>query len=116
MPLGIEVKVSTLNETLPHLMAGGEFFGVLAQYPGTIGRVHDLRPLVGMAHEKGAAFCVAADLLALTLLVPPGEWDADIVCGTTHRFGMPMGAGGPHAAYLACRDAFKRSPPGRRHR
>jgi len=113
VPLGIEVKVSTLNETLPHLMAGGEFFGVLAQYPGTTGRVHDLRPLVGMAHEKGAAFCVAADLLALTLLVPPGEWDADIVCGTTQRFGMPMGAGGPHAAYLACRDAFKRSLPGR---
>ncbi len=112
-PMDIEVKVSTLNETLPHLMASGEFFGVLAQYPGTTGRVHDLRPLVGMAHEKGAAFCVAADLLALTLLAPPGEWDADIVCGTTQRFGMPMGAGGPHAAYLACRDAFKRSLPGR---
>ncbi|MBN8749150.1 Glycine dehydrogenase (decarboxylating) [Xylophilus ampelinus] len=112
-PLGIELKVSTATETLPLLMAGGDFFGVLAQYPGTTGQVHDLRPLVGMAHEKGAAFCVAADLLALTLLTPPGEWDADIVCGSTQRFGMPMGAGGPHAAYLACRDAFKRSLPGR---
>ncbi|WP_225783078.1 aminomethyl-transferring glycine dehydrogenase [Xenophilus sp. Marseille-Q4582] len=112
-PLGIEVKVSTATETLPHLMANGEFFGALAQYPGTTGEVHDLRPLPGMAHAKDAAFCVAADLLALTLLVPPGEWDADIVCGSTQRLGMPMGAGGPHAAYLACRDAFKRSLPGR---
>lgn len=112
-PLGIEVKVSTAAETLPHLMAHGEFFGALAQYPGTTGKVHDLRPLPGMAHAKDAAFCVAADLLALTLLVPPGEWDADIVCGSTQRLGMPMGAGGPHAAYLACRDSFKRSLPGR---
>ena len=112
-PLGIEVRVSTMSETLPHLMASGEFFGVLAQYPGTTGVVHDLRPLAGHAHQCDAAFCVAADLLALTLLAPPGEWDADIVCGSTQRFGMPMGAGGPHAAYLACHDAFKRSLPGR---
>ncbi|RYF75438.1 MAG: glycine dehydrogenase (aminomethyl-transferring), partial [Comamonadaceae bacterium] len=113
VPLGIEVKVSTASETLPHLMASHEFFGALAQYPGTTGKVHDLRPLPGMAHAKDAAFCVAADLLALTLLTPPGEWDADIVCGNTQRLGMPMGAGGPHAAYLACRDSFKRSLPGR---
>ena len=73
-------------------MASGDFFGVLAQYPATTGMVHDLRPLAGHAHQCDAAFCVAADLLALTLLVPPGEWDADIVCGTTQRFGMPMGA------------------------
>ncbi|MDM0058020.1 aminomethyl-transferring glycine dehydrogenase [Variovorax fucosicus] len=112
-PLGIEIKVSTATETLPHLMASGEFFGALAQYPGTTGQVHDLRPLAGHAHAIGAALCVAADLLALTLLAPPGEWDADIVCGTTQRFGMPMCNGGPHAAYLACRDAFKRSLPGR---
>ncbi|WP_422096615.1 aminomethyl-transferring glycine dehydrogenase [Variovorax sp.] len=112
-PLGIEVKVSTASETLPHLMASGEFFGVLAQYPATTGHVHDLRPLAGHAHQYGAAFCVAADLLALTLLTPPGEWDADIVCGTTQRFGMPLCNGGPHAAYLACRDDFKRSLPGR---
>ncbi|WP_413763073.1 aminomethyl-transferring glycine dehydrogenase [Variovorax sp. Varisp41] len=112
-PLGIEVKISTASETLPHLMASGEFFGVLAQYPATTGHVHDLRPLAGHAHQYGAAFCVAADLLALTLLAPPGEWDADIVCGTTQRFGMPLCNGGPHAAYLACRDDFKRSLPGR---
>jgi glycine dehydrogenase len=112
-PLGIEVKVSTASETLPQLMAGGDYFGVLAQYPATTGQLHDLRPLAGQAHERQAAFCVAADLLALTLLVPPGEWDADIVCGTTQRFGMPMCNGGPHAAYLACRDEYKRSLPGR---
>ncbi|MDP9930463.1 aminomethyl-transferring glycine dehydrogenase [Variovorax paradoxus] len=112
-PLGIEVKVSTVSETLPHLMTSCEFFGVLAQYPATTGHVHDLRPLAGHAHQCDAAFCVAADLLALTLLAPPGEWDADIVCGTTQRFGMPLCNGGPHAAYLACRDEFKRSLPGR---
>nr|WP_315240052.1 aminomethyl-transferring glycine dehydrogenase [uncultured Albidiferax sp.] len=112
-PLGIEVQVSSALATLPQLMASGDFFGVLAQYPATNGMLHDLRPLVGVAHASGAAVCVAADLLALTLLVPPGEWDADIVIGTTQRFGVAMGNGGPHAAYMACRDAFKRSLPGR---
>ena len=112
-PLGIEVKVSTASETLPSLMSGGNYFGVLAQYPATTGSIHDLRPLAGQAHLDNAALCVAADLLALTLLAPPGEWDADIVIGNTQRFGMPMGNGGPHAAYLACRDDFKRSMPGR---
>jgi glycine dehydrogenase len=112
-PLGIEVKISTASSTLPQLMAEGDYFGVLAQYPATTGSVHDLRPLAGQAHVDGAALCVAADLLALTLLAPPGEWDADIVLGNTQRFGMPMGNGGPHAAYLACRDEFKRSLPGR---
>jgi len=112
-PLGIEIKVSTAAHTLPHLMADGNFFGVLAQYPGTTGHVHDLRPLAGHAHQCDAALVVAADLLALTLLTPPGEWDADIVCGTTQRLGMPLCNGGPHAAYLACRDAYKRSLPGR---
>ncbi|AYQ30210.1 MULTISPECIES: aminomethyl-transferring glycine dehydrogenase [unclassified Polaromonas] len=112
-PLGIEVKVSTASVTVPQLMAEGNYFGVLAQYPATTGSIHDLRPLAGQAHVDGAALCVAADLLALTLLTPPGEWDADIVLGNTQRFGMPMGNGGPHAAYLACRDEFKRSLPGR---
>ncbi|MGJ7504764.1 aminomethyl-transferring glycine dehydrogenase [Variovorax sp. ZT5P49] len=112
-PLGIEVKVSTVSETLPHLMVSGEFFAALAQYPATTGHVHDLRPLAGHAHQCDAALIVAADLLALTLLVAPGEFDADIVCGTTQRFGMPLCNGGPHAAYLACRDEFKRSLPGR---
>jgi glycine dehydrogenase len=112
-PLGIEVKVSTASSTVPQLMAAGDYFGVLAQYPATTGMIHDLRPLAGKAHTDNAALCVAADLLALTLLAPPGEWDADIVLGSTQRFGMPMGNGGPHAAYLACRDEFKRSMPGR---
>ena len=112
-PLGIEIRVSTALITLPQLMAEGDYFGVLAQYPATTGDIHDLRPLAGVAHAHDAALCVAADLLALTLLTPPGEWDADIVLGNTQRFGMPMGNGGPHAAYLACRDEFKRSLPGR---
>ncbi len=112
-PLGITVKVSSASATVPQLMASGDFFGVLAQYPGTTGMVHDLRPLAGVAHASGAALCVAADLLALTLLLPPGEFNADIVLGSTQRFGVAMGNGGPHAAYLACRDAFKRSLPGR---
>ncbi len=112
-PLGIEVRISTAASTLPMMMAEGDYFGVLAQYPATTGSIHDLRPLAGQAHADDAALCVAADLLALTLLTPPGEWDADIVLGNTQRFGMPMGNGGPHAAYLACRDEFKRSLPGR---
>ncbi len=112
-PLGIDVMVSSATETLPQLMAGGNYFGVLAQYPATTGSIHDLRPLASQVHANGAILCVAADLLALTLLTPPGEWGADIALGTTQRFGMPMGNGGPHAAYLACRDEIKRSLPGR---
>jgi len=112
-PLGIEVKVSTAAATVPQLMAGGNYFGVLVQYPATTGTIHDLRTLAAHAHADSAALCVAADLLALTLLTPPGEWNADIVLGSTQRFGMPMGNGGPHAAYMACRDEFKRSLPGR---
>jgi glycine dehydrogenase len=108
-PLGITVRVGPLAA----LMGDGDYFGALAQYPASTGTVHDLRPLVDKAHANNAAFCVAADLLALCLLSPPGEWDADIVVGTTQRFGMPLCNGGPHAAYLACRDAFKRSMPGR---
>jgi glycine dehydrogenase len=108
-PLGITVLVGFA----PKLMQEHDYFGVLAQYPSTTGMVHDMRSLVGEAHAKQAAFCVAADLLALTLLTPPGEWNADIVVGTTQRFGMPLCNGGPHAAYLACRDEFKRSMPGR---
>jgi len=108
-PLGIEVKVGFA----PGLMEAHDYFAVLAQYPSTGGQIHDLAPLVGKAHDRQAAFIVAADLLALTLLVPPGEFDADIVIGTTQRLGVPMGGGGPHAAYLACRDEYKRSMPGR---
>jgi glycine dehydrogenase len=108
-PLGLEVKVGNVAQ----LMAEHDHFAVIAQYPATDGRIHDLRPYVEQAHARQAAFIVAADLLALTLLVPPGEFGADIVVGNTQRFGVPMGGGGPHAAYLACRDDFKRSMPGR---
>ncbi len=108
-PLGITVRVGALAE----LMTNNDYFAVLTQYPGSSGAVPDLRPLVDQAHAQQAAVCVAADLLALTLLLPPGEFGADIVLGSTQRFGMPMGNGGPHAAYLACRDDYKRSLPGR---
>jgi glycine dehydrogenase len=108
-PLGLKVVVGSA----PTLMEQHDYFAVIAQYPSTTGLIHDLKPYVDAAHAKQAAFIVAADLLALTLLVPPGEFDADIVVGNTQRLGMPMGAGGPHAAYLACRDEYKRSMPGR---
>jgi glycine dehydrogenase len=108
-PLGLKVVVGFA----PTLMQEHDYFAVLAQYPSTMGQIHDLGPFVEQAHAKQAAFIVAADLLALTLLKAPGEFDADIVVGNSQRFGVPMGCGGPHAAFLACRDEFKRSLPGR---
>ncbi|ASM78030.1 Glycine dehydrogenase (aminomethyl-transferring) glycine dehydrogenase [Vitreoscilla filiformis] len=111
-PLGITVDVVHCTELAANL-AATPAFGVLLQYPGVNGQVRDLRPLIAATHAAGALAIVAADLLALTLLTPPGELGADIALGSTQRFGMPMGAGGPHAAYLACKDAFKRSLPGR---
>jgi glycine dehydrogenase len=108
-PLAIEVEVGDAAV----LAERQEPFGVLVQYPATAGEVHDWRGLAERVHRIGAVLCVAADPLALVLLVPPGEWGADIVVGSTQRFGMPMGCGGPHAAYLACRDEFRRSLPGR---
>ncbi|SFE99047.1 aminomethyl-transferring glycine dehydrogenase [Paracidovorax wautersii] len=111
-PLGIEVvlanSLAEWNDALD-----GDYFAVLAQYPATSGRIDELAADAEKAHARGAAFIAAADLLALTLITPPGEWGADIVVGTTQRFGMPMGAGGPHAAFMACRDEYKRSLPGR---
>jgi glycine dehydrogenase len=111
-PLGIEVVLANSAQEWERALAG-DYFAVLAQYPSTSGRIDDLRADVEKVHAKQAAFIVAADLLAMTLLVPPGEFGADIAVGTTQRFGMPMGAGGPHAAYMACRDELKRSLPGR---
>lgn len=108
-PLGIELVVGDVRE----LVAGGDCFGALVQYPATDGEVADWRGLADGVHAGQAILCVAADPLALTLLVPPGEWGADIVVGSTQRFGMPLGCGGPHAAFFACRDEFKRSLPGR---
>src|SRR5689334_21246413 len=94
-------------------LEGAEVFGGLLQYPGTSGAVRDLRPAIASLHAKGALAVVAADLLALTLIAPPGELGADIAVGSAQRFGVPMGYGGPHAAYMSVRDALKRSLPGR---
>ena len=90
-----------------------EVFGALVQYPATDGAVHDYRELCEQAHAVGALVTVATDLLALTLLAPPGEWGADIAVGSAQRFGVPMGFGGPHAAFFATRDQYKRTMPGR---
>ena len=111
-PLGITVDVVHAAKLAEHLQAN-DCFGALMQYPGVNGQVRDLKPLIDALHAKGALAIVAADLLALTLLTSPGELGADIACGTTQRLGMPMGNGGPHAAYLATKDEFKRSMPGR---
>ena len=91
----------------------GEFFGVLLQYPGSSGRVWDLRATIDQAHGQGAIVIVASDLLSLVLLKPPGEMGADIVVGNSQRFGVPMGYGGPHAAFFATREQFVRAMPGR---
>ena len=88
-------------------------FGAVLQYPGTNGIVSDFRPVIENLHQRGAIAVMAMDLLAATLLVPAGEMGADICVGSTQRFGVPMGYGGPHAAYMATKDAFKRSMPGR---
>ncbi len=107
-PLGITVVVAPASQA-PQCDA----FAALFQYPGVNGEIHNLTPLISAAHEHNTLAIVAADLLALTLLKPPGEMGADIALGNTQRFGMPMGNGGPHAAYLATKDDFKRSLPGR---
>ena len=107
-PLGLQVQVGPSAEALQH-----DSFALLLQYPGVDGVVTSYQELITAYKAQGGLVIMAADLLALTLLTPPGELGADIVVGNTQRFGMPMGAGGPHAAYLACKDAYKRSMPGR---
>lgn len=106
---GFEVKVVDAGG----MVCDATVFGVLLQYPGTDGAVVDYRALTAAAHAAGALTVVASDLLALCLLTPPGEWGADMVVGNTQRFGVPMGYGGPHAAFFATRDEFKRLMPGR---
>jgi glycine dehydrogenase len=108
-PLGIDLRVEPVTADTDFTGA----FGVLLQYPGASGQVRDLAPVIEAAHAAGARVAVAADLLAMTLLKPPGELGADIALGTTQRFGVPMFYGGPHAAYLAVRDDLKRQLPGR---
>ncbi len=112
-PLGFTVQLANSAEQWDALIAAGDYFAVLVQMPTTSGAIHDLRGDAARIHAHQAAFIVAADLLALTLITPPGELGADIALGSTQRFGVPMAGGGPHAAYLACRDEFKRSLPGR---
>jgi glycine dehydrogenase len=107
-PLGLEVLV---GDAFASEMR--ECFGVLVQYPGSSGWVRKLAPVVERAHDSGALVAVAADLLALTLITPPGEVGADVVVGNTQRFGVPLGFGGPHAAYIATREKFQRTLPGR---
>src|SRR5437867_1648525 len=108
-PLGIEIKIGDhsnfkFDETI---------FGTLVQYPATDGAIYGYSDFVSRAHDAGALVAVAADILALTLLKPPGEFGADVAVGNTQRFGVPLGFGGPHAAYFATRDGFKRHMPGR---
>ncbi|MEU0244509.1 aminomethyl-transferring glycine dehydrogenase [Streptomyces sp. NPDC006235] len=112
-PTGVEVVVADLGEGIPAEIAEREINGILIQYPGASGAVRDIKPVIDQAHELGALVTVAADLLALTLLKSPGELGADIAVGTTQRFGVPMGFGGPHAGYMAVKDKMARSLPGR---
>jgi len=108
-PLGIELVAADLDTGLPE----GEMFGVLLSYPGSSGTVRDLAPTIAEAHERGAIVAVASDLLALTLLTPPGELGADVVVGSAQRFGVPLGFGGPHAGFISVRQGLERSMPGR---
>jgi len=108
-PLGIEIVTADLRDGLPD----GEFFGVIAQLPGASGRVTDWSTLVEQAHDRGALVALGADLLALTLIAPPGDIGADVAFGTAQRFGVPMGFGGPHAGYLAVHTNHARQLPGR---
>ncbi len=108
-PLGIEIVTADLRDGLPD----GEFFGVVTQLPGASGRITDWATLVQQAHDRGALIAIGADLLASTLITPPGDIGADVAFGTTQRFGVPMGFGGPHAGYLSVHSKHARQLPGR---
>ncbi len=112
-PLGLTVKIANSGEEWDALIAADDYFAALTQYPASSGWLHDWSDDAATIHGKSAAFIVCADLLSLTLLKAPGEMGADLVVGNTQRFGMPLCNGGPHAAFLACKDDFKRSMPGR---
>ncbi len=109
-PLGLTLHVGRAERAD---FAGGELCGVLVQYPDTRGRLRDFRALAEKAHAAGALVVAATDLLALTLITPPGEWGADIAIGNSQRFGVPLGGGGPHAAFIATHEQYKRQMPGR---
>jgi glycine dehydrogenase len=108
-PLGIEIKIDNFSR----FKFDNTVFGALVQYPATDGAIYDYTEFIRQAHAAGALVVVAADILALTLLKPPGEFGADVAVGNTQRFGVPLGFGGPHAAYFATRDEYKRHMPGR---
>jgi glycine dehydrogenase len=108
-PLGVAIEIGDYSR----FKFGDTVFGALVQYPATDGAIHDYASFVNQAHDAGALVVVAADILALTLLKPPGEFGADVAVGNTQRFGVPLGFGGPHAAYFATRDQYKRHMPGR---
>ncbi len=109
VPLGIDLTIGNCDA----FVFDDTVFGCMIQYPDQFGAVNDPTPFVARAHQAGVMVAVAADLLSLALLTPPGEWGADIVFGSTQRFGIPMGYGGPHAAFFATRDEYKRQMPGR---
>src|SRR6266487_2476532 len=108
-PLGIDIKIDNFSR----FKFDNTVFGALVQYPATDGAIYDYTEFVRQAHTAGALVVVAADILALTLLKPPGEFGADVAVGSTQRFGVPLGFGGPHAAYFATREEYKRHMPGR---
>ena len=110
-PLGIQVDVVRGTDAFHAAIAAGDYFGVLVQYPASSGWIDDWSKDAEAIHAHQALLVVATDLLALALLKPPGEMGADIVVGNTQRFGVPFGFGGPHAAFMACRDAYKRNCP-----
>ena len=109
LPLGIELKIQAINQ----FVLDDNVFGIVVQYPNSDGEIVDYSELVKTAHEKDIKVAVAADLLSLAILTPPGEWGADIVFGNSQRFGVPMGYGGPHAAFFTAKAEYKRSMPGR---
>lgn len=108
-PMGVELVIGSHRD----FSFNEEFFGALVQYPDVVGTIHDYRDFVDRAHKEGVLVAVAADIMSLVLLTPPGEWGADVVVGTTQRFGIPLGYGGPHAAFYATREEYKRLIPGR---
>ena len=115
-PLGIKIRAGNVAKLLAdesETELHKALFGVMVQYPGTRGEITDWQAVADRTHALGGLVVVGTDLLALTLLKPPGEWGADIAVGNSARFGVPLGFGGPHAAFFSCRDALKRRLPGR---
>ena len=108
-PLGIQLEIGAHNEA----SIDNDYFGILLQYPAKYGEVVEYSSIVDKAKGKKVGVAVAADLLSLTMLTPPAEWGADVVIGTSQRFGIPMGYGGPHAAYFATLEKYKRNIPWR---